>query len=110
VVNTTDTTHYSDADLQEATTRHDDALSVIRPITNALSIIPPLCAEIRQLRRRLAATLNDWHDLIAAAKATLGAHADGEPDPFYYLRDELEAQGHLRRDEHREQPQPGERP
>jgi hypothetical protein len=110
VVNTPDTAHHSDADLQEATTHHDDALRVIRPITDALSIIPPLCVEIRQLRRRLAATLNDWHDLIAAAKATLGAQADGEPDPFYYLRDELEAQGHLRRDEHREQPQPGERP
>ena len=103
--------HQPDADLQEATTHHYDALRVIRPITDALSIIPPLCAEIRQLRRRLAATLNDWHDLIAAAKATLGAHADGEPDPFYYLRDELEAQGHLRHDdEHRAQPQPGERP
>jgi hypothetical protein len=109
VVNTPDPTHHSDADLQEATTHHDDALRVIRPITDALNIIPPLCAEIRQLRRRLAATLNDWHDLIAAAKATLSAHADGESDPFYYLRDELEAQGHLHR-ERREQLQPGERP
>jgi hypothetical protein len=110
VVNTTDTTHHSDADLQEATTHHDDASAVIRPIADALALIPRLCAEIRHLRRRLAATLNDWHDLIAAARATLSAHADGEPDPFYYLRDELEAQGHLRRDERREQPQPGERP
>jgi hypothetical protein len=36
----------------------------------------------------------------AAAKASLSAHADGERDPLYYLRDELEAQGHL----HRERP------
>jgi hypothetical protein len=110
VVNTPDTTHHSDPDLQEAATHHDDALRVIRPIADALSVIPALCAEIRQLRQRLAATLTDLYDLIAAAKATLGAHADGEPDPFYYLRDELEAQGHLRReDEHRQQ-RPGERP
>jgi hypothetical protein len=27
----------------------------------------------------------------AAARATLGADAEGEPDPLYYLRDELEA-------------------
>lgn len=110
MVNTPDTTHHSDADLQEAVTHHDDALRVIRPITDALNIIPALCAEIRQFRQRLAATLTDLHDLIGAGKATLSAHADGEPDPFYYLRDELEAQGHLRRDEYRERPQPGERP
>jgi hypothetical protein len=110
VVNTPDTTHHSDPDLQEAATHHDDALRVIRPIADALNIIPALCAEIRQLRQRLAATLTDLYDLIAAAKATLGAHADGESDPFYYLRDELQAQGHLHRNERREQPQPGERP
>jgi hypothetical protein len=110
VVNTPDTAHHSDADLQEAVTHHDDALRVIRSITDALNIIPALCAEIRQLRQRLAATLTDLYDLIAAAKATLSAQADGELDPFYYLRDELEAQGHLHRDERHEQPQPGERP
>lgn len=37
----------------------------------------------------------DLHNLIAAARATLRAHADGEDDPLYYLRDELQAQGHL---------------
>lgn len=68
-----------------------------------------LCAEIRRLRARLASTLNDLHNLIAAAKATLGADADGEPDPLYYLRDELEAQGqlppeHRQNRDHRERP------
>src|SRR5690348_13868186 len=28
-------------------------------------------------------------NLRAAIRATLGAHADGEPDPLVYLRDEL---------------------
>lgn len=37
-----------------------------------------------------------YHDLVAAAKATLAAAADGEPDHLYYLRDELTATGHLR--------------
>jgi hypothetical protein len=97
VVNTTQDMDQSDAELQEAINHHDDAIRVIRPITDALKIIPTLCEQIRDLRRRLALALADLHDLIAAAKATLGAHADGEPD-FYYLRDELEAQGHVRRD------------
>jgi hypothetical protein len=37
----------------------------------------------------------DFHNLIAAARATLRAHAEGEDDALYYLRDELEAQGQL---------------
>ncbi len=61
-------------------------------------------------RRRLVTTLNDWHDLIAAARATLGAHADGEPDALYYLRDELEAQGHIRRDHEQHSAPAQERP
>jgi hypothetical protein len=36
-----------------------------------------------------------YHNLVAAARATLAAVADGEPDPLYYLRDELAATGHL---------------
>jgi hypothetical protein len=105
VVNTTDTMHHTGTDLQEAATHHDDASAVIRPIADALALIPTLCGEIRHLRRRLAATLTDWHDLIAAARATLSAHADGEPDALYYLRDELEAQGHIRRDEQQNAPE-----
>lgn len=66
-----------------------------------------LHAEIRRLRARLATTLNDLHNLIAAARATLSADADGESDPLYYLRDELEAQGQIPR-QRREHP--GERP
>ncbi|GAA0264764.1 hypothetical protein [Cryptosporangium japonicum] len=32
-----------------------------------------------------------YANLIAAARATLAANADGEADPLYYLRDELAA-------------------
>jgi hypothetical protein len=98
VVNTPDSINYSDADLQEAITHHDSALAVIHPITDALTLIPSLCVEIRHLRWRLASTLTDHQDLIAAGKATLGAYADAEPDPLYYLRDQLQALGYLRQD------------
>jgi hypothetical protein len=33
--------------------------------------------------------------LLAAARATLSAEQEGEPDPMWYLRDELRATGHL---------------
>ena len=39
--------------------------------------------------------LRRYQDLVAAARATLAAADDGEPDPLYYLRDELQAQGQL---------------
>ena len=75
----------------------------MRILAVALGLIPRLYAEIARLRARLSRTLLDLHNLIAAARATLGAHADGEPDPLYYLRDELDAQGQL-------PPEHGERP
>lgn len=64
-------------------------------LARALDTIPLLCAEISRLRARLARTLTNLHNLIAAARATLRAHAEGEDDALYYLRDELEAQGQL---------------
>lgn len=90
----------SDTDLQEAANRHDTATAVVHTLSRALDMIPLLSAEIARLRRRLATTLHDFNNLLAAARATLSAHADGEEDPFYYLRDELNAQGHLRAERH----------
>lgn len=60
-------------------------------------MIPPLCDEIDRLRDLLAITRRRDQDLIAAARATLTAAADGEPDPLYYLSDELSARGQLHR-------------
>ena len=94
-----------DTDLQEVANRHDTATTVVDTLGRALDTIPLLSAEIIRLRRRLATALNDFNNLLAAAKATLSAHADGEEDPLYYLRDELTAQGHLRAEQrHRERP------
>ena len=94
MVNTSDRIN-PDTNLQEVASRHDTAAAVIDKLGRALDTIPLLSAEIARLRRRLATTLTDLSNLIAAARATLNAHADGEEDPLYYLRDELKAQGHL---------------
>jgi hypothetical protein len=58
-------------------------------------MIPPLCDEIDFLDATIVAIRRRYHDLVAAARATLAAATDGEPDPLYYLRDELTATGHL---------------
>lgn len=92
---TTEPNDYPDVDLQEVARQHDQAASAMRKLAAALDTIPRLCTEIGRLRTRLACTLADLHNLIAAARATLGAHADGEPDALYYLCDELDAQGQL---------------
>ena len=94
-----------DTDLQEVANRHDTATAVVDTLGRALDTIPLLSAEITSLRRRLATTRHDFNNLLAAARATLSAHADGEEDPLYYLRDELTAQGHLRA-EQRQQERP----
>jgi hypothetical protein len=104
VVNTSNRTN-PDTDLQEVANRHDTATAVVDTLSKALDPIPLLSAEMTRLRRRLAASLNDFNNLLAAAKATLSAHADGEEDPIYYLRDELTAQGQLRAERrHQERP------
>jgi hypothetical protein len=103
VVTTTEPVNYPDTDLQEVASRHDSAIAATAKLARALDTIPLLCAEISRLRRRLASTLKDLHNLIAAARAALSANADGESDPFFYLRDELQAQGQLP-DKHRDRP------
>lgn len=103
MVNTSNGTS-SDNDLQEVANHHTTATAVVDTLGRALDAIPLLSAEISRLRRRLAATLNDLSNLLAAARATLSAHADGEDDPLYYLRDELRAQGQLRPNRDQERP------
>lgn len=109
------------ADTQEARHRHAEASALARshPIVRALlrsapgqifaqalAAIPALCGEIDHLNTVMAIIRRRYHDLIAAGRATLAAAADGEPDPLYYLRDELTATGHLRDtgDDGRERP------
>jgi hypothetical protein len=50
-----------------------------------------LCAEVTRLNAELAAARLDRANLLAAIRAALAAHADGEPDPLFYLRDEMDA-------------------
>jgi hypothetical protein len=67
-------------------------------IDRCLSDVPVLVAEIIRLRGEIDAGRLDRANLAAAARATLAALAagrDAEPDPLWYLRDELAAQGLL---------------
>ena len=58
---------------------------------DALDDTPTLAAEITRLSAELENTRLDRANLRAAIRATLAAHADGEPDPMWYLRDVLDA-------------------
>lgn len=60
-------------------------------VDRALADVPALGAVIARLSAELADTRMDRANLLAAVRATVAAHADGEPDPLYYLRDELDA-------------------
>jgi hypothetical protein len=60
-------------------------------VDRALADVPALGAVIGRLAGELADTRMDRANLLAAMRATLAAHADGEPDPLYYLQDELDA-------------------
>jgi len=110
VIPTTQPNDYPDIDLQEAADTYDQAAAAARQsplsrlwlrsptgrkIARALDLIPVLAAQVSRLRDRLARAVSDLGNLTAAARATLGAQRDGEHDPLYYLRDELDAQGHL---------------
>jgi hypothetical protein len=68
-------------------------------VDRALADVPAMGAVITRLSAELADTRLDRANLLAAMRAAIAAHADGEPDPLYYLRDELSArhtpsQGH----------------
>jgi hypothetical protein len=91
--------------LHHAYTRNDHARAIIagcasampaawemwQQVDRALADIPALGAVIARLSAELAQTRMDRANLLAAVRAALSAHADGEPDPLYYLRDELDA-------------------
>ncbi len=91
--------------LQEVTERNNNARRIIlgcqsamptltetwRYLQDALNDTVALAAEITRLSAELARTRLDRANLLAAMRAALAAHADGEPDPMEYLRDELNA-------------------
>ena len=109
VITTTDRTPHPIVDLQEAATRSHPARRIIagfssaqptlaeiwQHLETALADTPALAAEITRLRAELRDTRLDRANLLAAARAVVTAHLDGEPDPLSYLRDELQARGQL---------------
>ena len=64
-------------------------------IWTALADVPLLLAEIDRLNQLTTMSRLDAANLLAAARATLAAHHDDEPDPLSYLRDEVRAQSDL---------------
>ena len=60
-------------------------------IDAALADVPAVLAELGRVGAELEAARLDRANLLAAIRATLAAYADGEDDPLWYLRDELDA-------------------
>lgn len=58
-------------------------------VWTAVADIPVLLTEVNRLAQLLSRTRWDFADLLAAARATLAADHDGEPDPLVYLRDAI---------------------
>lgn len=96
---------YISIDLQEVITRNETARRIVagfsatmptlseiwRHLEHALNDRPALAAEVIRLADELQATRLDRANLLAAARATIAAEAEGERDPLSYLRDELNA-------------------
>jgi hypothetical protein len=62
-----------------------------RQIETALADSRDLASEVARLSAELAAARLDRANALAAMRATLAAHTDGEDDPLSYVRDELNA-------------------
>jgi hypothetical protein len=98
----------STIDLQEVANRNDAARHIVagfssamptladiwRHLEAALDDMPVLSAEVTRLTAELRDTRLNHANLLAAARATLSASLEGEPDPLCHLRDELTATGH----------------
>ena len=96
---------YSGIDLDQITARNQTARRMIagfsaempvladfwRQLDIALADNLTLSAEVARLTAELAATRLDRANLLAAMRAAIAAHADGESDPLSYLRDEVDA-------------------
>jgi hypothetical protein len=100
--------HQNRIDLQEVNTRNRNARDIIagfsdatptladiwQYVETALADTPQLAAEVTLLRAQLADGRLNRANLVAAIRATIAAHHDGEDDPLSYLRDELHEQGY----------------
>jgi hypothetical protein len=96
VITTTDRAQHPILDLQEAASRNRAAHRIIAGFSTALPTLaeiwqqleavladtPAMAAEITWLRAELHDTRLDRANLLAAARAVISAHLDGEPDPL----------------------------
>ena len=64
-------------------------------IWTAIADIPVLLAELERAAQLHTRARLDFANLLAAARATLAAHEDGEVEPLFYLRDEVAAHDSL---------------
>ena len=94
-----------DFDLQQISTRNTHARHIVagcasalltlagmwHELDDALTDAATLAAQITRLSADLERTRLEAANLRAAMRATLAAYADGETDPLWYLRDELNA-------------------
>jgi hypothetical protein len=98
-------TPYSAIDIPEVMSRNQVACDVVsgfasatptlsvawQHIDAALTDARDLAAEVTRLSIQLAAARLGHANALASMRATIGAQYDGEPDPLYYIRDELSA-------------------
>jgi len=96
---------YSSIDIPEVINRNSAARDIVAGFATAAPTLLPawqvvqtaladardLAAKVAQLSAELAAARLDRANALAAMRATLAAESDGETDPLYYLRDELQA-------------------
>jgi hypothetical protein len=64
-------------------------------LAHARTDVTRLLGEVRRLRLAHELQSHAHAYLLAAARAAVAAHRDGEPDPLAYLHDHLDAQGQL---------------
>ncbi|MCW2932405.1 MAG: hypothetical protein JWM19_3367 [Actinomycetia bacterium] len=73
------------------------AMSVMwQQVDRSLADVPAMGAAIARLTAELAGARMDRANLLAAMRAAISAQADGEPDPFWYVRDAIEHAGGAR--------------
>jgi hypothetical protein len=101
----TNTNPKLDIDLAQISTRNTHARHIVvgcasalpalaamwQELDDALADTVALCALVTRLSAERDRARLDRANLRAAMRATLAAHADGEADPLWYLRDELNA-------------------
>ena len=101
----TNTVPYSAIDIPEVMNRNHAARDIVSGFATATPTLSPawqhietaladardLATEVARLSAELAAARLGHANALAAMRATIGAQRDGEADPLYYLRDELNA-------------------